>query len=151
MMKYINLILLISVMLLGGCHTLDVYDWQGAELLQGDGGAMRTEDGIEIWASGSPSRQFKPLEIVETTTTGSIGVQSYLYGVLKKQTAKAGGDGFILMNRDKDYSSINTSTTTHTVGTVSPSGFINATSYTSPSSVSVQYNTYKAMIFKYVE
>tara|TARA_B110000483_G_scaffold33917_1_gene41265 strand:- start:112 stop:564 length:453 start_codon:yes stop_codon:yes gene_type:complete len=150
-MKYINLILLVTVMLWSGCHTLDVYEWQGAEVLQGDGGAMRTEDGIEIWASGLPNRQFKPLEIVETTTTGSIGVQSYLYGVLKKQTVKAGGDGFILMDRDKDYSSINTSTTTHTVGTVSPSGFVSATSYTSPSSISVQHNTYKAMIFEYVE
>src|SRR5688572_835585 len=95
----IGLAFLLSVFLTA-CHTLQRYEWVGAPLLKGAGGFMRKDDGLEIWISGEPNREYVPLKIVETMTSGTSGVEWYLFGVLKKETREQKGDGFILLTKD---------------------------------------------------
>jgi hypothetical protein len=93
---------------------------------------------------GEPDKYYVPIEIVETTTTGTIGVQSYLFGVLKKEAKEMGGDGFILLSKD---ASIGGSVSTGSIyGSISQ-GSAYATSTTL--SVPIKYNTYRAVIFRY--
>ena len=135
-MRAQSLAAIFTAVLLAGCSSTESYEWRGPAVLHGTGGAMRTEDGIEIWVEGAPDRDYQPLAIREITTTGSIGVQAYLFRQLKSQTRELAGDGFILLGRDgQAIGAVGSGTTIGTTTTTSM-GVVNET-------------TYKAMIFRY--
>lgn len=133
-------------------HDLSRYDWQGPKVLAGAGGAVRTEGGVEIWINGEPRREYLPIEIVEVSTTGSIGVQGYLFRVLRKETKAKGGDGFIILAREANVGGsiqIGSSTTQATASLYGTNATIQGTSISSSVSVPIQNNTYRALIFRY--
>jgi hypothetical protein len=144
----------IASLLFSGCHTLDRYEWTGAQVLRGAGGMMKKDSGVEIWVQGEPSRDYVPIKIVETMTSGSIGVETYLFGVLKSETKKLGGDGFILLTKDArvaGFFSTGSSTTTGTVSLYGQTAAFTATTSSTDFAVPIQYNTYRALVFRYKE
>lgn len=147
-----TIITLVALLFLSGCHSLEKYEWVGPEVLRGEGGFMKSEDGLEIWVKGEPNRNYIPVKIVEATTSGTIGVESYLFGVFKKETKKLNGDGFVVLSKDVangGYYSSGTSTTTG-IGSIYGNNYnLNATTTSSSFSVPVQYNTYQALVFQY--
>ena len=151
-MKPLRIITLILSLLLTACHTLDRYDWTGPKTLRGRGGLVKKEGSIEIWVQGEPDRDYTPIKVVETVTSGSVGVETYLFNVLKKETVKLGGDGFILLTKDTRSGGTYTTGTAVTNSTGSIYGnAVSSNSVTTGSSIAVpiQYNTYRALVFRY--
>ena len=151
-MKTSVLLLLLLSLLLSACHSVQRYEWVGAPSLRGAGGFMKKDGSIEIWVQGEPDRDYVPVKIVETTTSGTIGVEWYLFGVLKKETVELGGDGFILLNKDARSGGTYVTGTSATTGVGSIYGNTVATHSTTTGSmiaVPIQYNTYRALIFRY--
>ena len=113
---------------------------------------MKKDGSIEIWVQGEPDRDYVPVKIVETTTSGTIGVEWYLFGVLKKETVELGGDGFILLTKDARSGGTYVTSTSATTGVGSIYGNTVVTHSTTTGStiaVPIQYNTYRALIFRY--
>jgi hypothetical protein len=115
---------------------------------------MKKDGAVEIWVQGEPQRDYVPLKVVETTTSGTIGVESYLFGVLKRETTEFGGDGFILMTKDARSGGtyVTGSSTTTGVGSIY-GNTVSSRSTTTGTAVAVpiQHNTYRALIFRYKE
>lgn len=144
--------IIVVALLLGGCHTLDQYEWTGPQVLHGSGGIMKNDGGIEIWIQGEPSRDYVPIKIVETMCEGSIGVQSYLFGVLKKQTRALGGNGFIVLSKDTNGGGAfvtGSSTTSGTASLYGNTAYMHTATAGSAIAVPIQYNTYRALVFRY--
>ncbi len=115
---------------------------------------MKKEGQLEIWIQGEPDRDYVPIRIVETTTSGTIGVESYLFSVLKKETLALGGDGFILLTKDARSGGTFVTGSSVTTGAGSLYGnTVSTRSTTTGSSIAVpiQHNTYRALIFRYKE
>lgn len=153
-MKIRQLLVLLLLFFLGACHSLERYDWVGPSILKGTGGVMKKENGVEVWVQGEPDREYVPIKVIETMTTGTVGVQSYLFGVLKKQTAALKGDGFILLSNDAKPGGTYTagSSTTNVYGSVYGNNVTGQAITTGTAiSVPIQYNTYRALVFRYKE
>jgi hypothetical protein len=138
--------------LLVACHTLEHYEWVGPTPLRGVGGLMKKEGDLEIWVRGEPNREYVPIKVVETMTSGTIGVETYLFSVLKRETIKLGGDGFILLTKDLSSGGtyIASSATTNSSGSIYGNNFSSRSTTTgSAIAVPIQYNTYQALVFRY--
>ena len=113
---------------------------------------MKKEGGIEIWVQGEPNRAYVPIKVVETMTSGTIGVETYLFNVLKKETIALGGDGFILLTKDARSGGtyIAASAATNSSGSIYGNTFSSRSTTTgSAIAVPIQYNTYQALVFRY--
>lgn len=151
-MKVLRTMTLGLPFLLVACHTLERYEWVGPTPLRGTGGLMKRENGIEIWVQGEPDRAYIPIKIVETMTSGTIGVETYLFSVLKKETISLSGDGFILLTKDARSGGtyIAASAATNSYGSIYGNTFSSRSTTTSSAiAVPIQYNTYQALIFRY--
>jgi hypothetical protein len=120
------------VLILAGCHSVESYEMTNTAPMRGEGGARRVEDGIEIWVQGAPDKEYRQLKYTEITTTGTIGVQAYLFRQLKAQTRAIGGHGFILVDKQRH-----------------PIGAIGTTAGYTTTAALAQENTYRAIIFRY--
>jgi hypothetical protein len=97
--------LLILTLLLGGCtlysnNTFEPYS--GPNEVTGQGGSMRTVNGIDIWDTGSPPRRFRILGyIFQHNVDNASDAMSVIANLdteneVIKQAKKAGGDAIIL-------------------------------------------------------
>jgi hypothetical protein len=151
-MKPFRLIALSLPLLLAACHTLDRYEWVGPTTLRGAGGLMKKEEGLEIWVQGEPNRDYIPIKVVETMTSGTIGVETYLFRILKKETTQLRGDGFILLTKDARSGGTYVAGTaaTNSIGSIYGNTVTsNSTTTVSAIAVPIQYNTYRALVFRY--
>jgi hypothetical protein len=115
---------------------------------------MKNSEGLEIWVQGEPDRDYVPLKIVETATSGTIGVESYLFRVLANQVTALGGDGFVLLTKDARSGGSYVTGTSATAGVGSIYGKAIASQSTTTGTaiaIPIQYNTYRALIFRYKE
>lgn len=144
--------MLIPLLFLTACHTLDRYDWVGPKTLRGAGGLVKKEEGLEIWVQGEPDRDYVPLKVVETVTSGSIGVETYLFSVLKKEAFNLEGDGFIILTKDARSGGtlVTGSAVTNSTGSIYGNA-VSSRSVTTGSFIAmpIQYNTYRALVFRY--
>ena len=115
---------------------------------------MKKEDGLEIWVQGEPDRDYIPIKVVETMTSGAIGVETYLFSVLKKETIQLSGDGFILLTKDARSGGTYVAGTaaTNSTGSIYGNTFSShSTTAGSAIAVPIQYTTYRALVFRYKE
>lgn len=113
---------------------------------------MKKEGDLEIWVRGEPNRDYVPIKVVETMTSGTIGVETYLFSVLKRETINLGGDGFILLTKDLSSGGtyIASSAVTNSSGSIYGNNFSSrSTTAGSAIAVPIQYNTYQALVFRY--
>jgi hypothetical protein len=90
----IFVILLVSI--LGGCADTEYYTYSGSGVLVGTGGASRNVDGIDLWVTGSPPRQFRIIGyITDERLGGPLAMNGRDRGIASK-AKQEGGDGLLL-------------------------------------------------------
>jgi hypothetical protein len=93
-MKSILLIILVAVF--AGCADTEYYSYSGSGVLVGTGGASRNVNGIDLWVTGTPPRQFRIIGyITDERLGGPIAMMGRDRG-MASMAKKAGGDGLLL-------------------------------------------------------
>ncbi len=114
--------------------------YQGADAVkQGQGGDMKTVDGVDFWLDGSPPHRFQVLGVLEDERlkTGLIGLlrMSGLERDMARLAHQAGGDAVILTDARDDLKAVVGSSYGSSYGNVYGNQFNawgSATSITSP-------------------
>ncbi len=57
-----------ATVLLCGCSSTKFTAYQGTDVIQGKGGAVRSVDGLDFWYDGDPDRKYKILGVLEDSS-----------------------------------------------------------------------------------
>jgi hypothetical protein len=146
----------LPILMMCSCNTSTKFSqWEGSTTLKGVGGAKEVVDGIDIWTTGSPPREYKIVGVInDERGTGRLYMARQLEDLAKEAKAN-GGDAIIMGGKDTKYlGSINTGGTSVTSGTAQTFGnntYYNSTSYNSGglSMAAMRQNT-QAFVIKYL-
>jgi hypothetical protein len=77
-------------------------EYRGPSELKGDGGTVRTVDGIDVWQTGTPNRKYKVLGLIQQSHYDNHSLMSTIASVSKdseiiKQAKVHGGDAVIIL------------------------------------------------------
>jgi len=94
------------IVLLAGCalYTSTRFtEYRGPSEFEGNGGTVRTVDGIDVWQTGTPNRKFKVLGVIEQSHYDNHSLMSAIAGASKdseiiKQVKTHGGDAVIILS-----------------------------------------------------
>ena len=93
-MKMMLLIFLLAVF--AGCADTEYYAYSGSGVYVGTGGASRSVDGVDLWVTGTPPRQFRIIGYITDERLGApLAIAGRDRGMASK-AKKAGGDGLLL-------------------------------------------------------
>lgn len=109
-------LLLLSLTPLTSCalYTDTKYtEFRGDSDFYGDGGTVRTVDGIDIWETGAPNRPFRVIGRIEQTHRNDGGITSQIAGsqldkTLIDEAIAKGADALIAIDADSRISGFNT-------------------------------------------
>jgi hypothetical protein len=99
----------LPVLLIASCSSTKFTEYQDSNIIQGQGGAVRTVKGIEIWTDGSPNRKFKVIGVIDHTQRhgrGLVGMmmqstQRSLDSQLAAETKAHDGDAVVIVQQDR--------------------------------------------------
>jgi hypothetical protein len=80
---------------LAACATTEFKTYEGARVVEGQGGTKVVVDGMEIWEYGEPPRKFKLIGLIEDSRPAGIIPMARLRGSIVKKARAAGGDAVI--------------------------------------------------------
>lgn len=88
-------------------------EYRGPSEFQGQGGTVRTVDGIDIWQTGTPNRKFKILGMIDQSHYDNHSLMSAIASATKDseliKLAKAhGGDAVILLGSSSSITGFTT-------------------------------------------
>src|SRR5258706_1432691 len=91
----LRIVFLLPILLVTSCST-QYTDYQGGNIMQGSGGAIRTVDGVDIWSDGSPNREYQITGVLDDVRGRGIISDSTWGSDLAKAAKKHGGDAIII-------------------------------------------------------
>jgi len=114
------------IILVQGCalyNTTQFAEYRGPSEFQGQGGTVRSVDGIDVWETGTPNRKFRLLGMIEqshydNSSLMSLIARASMDSELMEQVKAHGGDAIIIL----DSNSAITGYTTHANVSGSQSG-----------------------------
>ena len=93
--------------ILTSCTTTKFTKYQGSNVIEGKGGTVRTVDGIDFWANGTPNRKYIILGVIDDKRgSGLISRSSHDRNIVTK-AKEYGGDAVILVEKSRYASSVN--------------------------------------------
>jgi hypothetical protein len=140
MTRYILSILLLVVMT--GCalynHT-EFTEYRGPSEFQGQGGTVRTVDGIDIWQTGTPNRKFKILGLIDQSHYDNHTLISVIASATKdseliKEAKAHGGDAVIILGSSSAITGFTTSVDVQGTQSGTVTGYGNVGYYSGSSS-----------------
>jgi len=140
MTRYIFSIFLLVMMT--GCalynHT-EFTEYRGPSDFQGQGGTVRTVDGIEIWQTGTPNRRFKVLGVIDQSHYDNHSMMSLIAGATKdseliKLVKAHGGDAIIFLGSNSAITGYSTSVDVQGTQSGTVTGYGNVGYYSGSSS-----------------
>ena len=98
-------VLLVAVVLLGGCAKDKFTTYQGSEVIQGTGtGALRIINGIDFWEYGDPDRKYKIIGVIDLShkpgllsMTWDNGYNEGSEAAIARAARQQGGDAVIFV------------------------------------------------------
>src|ERR1700690_3346359 len=60
-----SLLSVLPFLIIASCSSTQFTEYRSDEIIQGQGGAVRTVNGIEIWSDGTPNRKFKIVGVID--------------------------------------------------------------------------------------
>ena len=128
MMKQISGLMLCA--LLGaGCAT-KYKTWQGGGVQVGQGGAMETVDGLEVWSHGRPNRPYQVIGLIEDSRPGGVIPMAMRAQAVAREAKAKGADGLIVIEEGADV--MGTYNTMNSVSTLNSTSNVNANTHFSP-------------------
>ena len=104
MKKGLLAIVLGSVVALTACTSVDFEPFVGDNnSFIGEGGTVKTFDGVDVWTSGAPNKPFKVLGYVNGQMYEGWGTKDMLYSSVASEAKKHGADAVIKVSSDRKY------------------------------------------------
>lgn len=95
-------ILFIGSILLSGCADTEFYTYSGSGVYLGTGGASRNVNGIDLWVTGTPPRQYRIIGYLTDERLGGPLAMAGRDRGMANQARKAGGDGLLLTDEQSN-------------------------------------------------
>ena len=97
-------------------------EWRGGGAYVGQGGAVKTKDGIEIWTHGAPDKPFEVIGLIEQNHYDNNSVMSTVAGMnlegeIVAKVKESGGDGIAYITRDTQITGYTTTGQAYGSGT----------------------------------
>jgi hypothetical protein len=140
MTRYILSTLFLVVMT--GCalynHT-EFVEYRGPSDFQGQGGTVRTVDGIDIWQTGTPNRKYKVLGVIDQSHYDNHSLISMIASATKdsdliKLVKAHGGDAVIVLGNRSAVTGYTTSVNVQGTESGTVTGYGNVGNYSGSSS-----------------
>lgn len=91
--------------LLAGCASVDYQAYEGKNnSYDGQGGTKVVEDGVEIWANGSPPRKFSMAGVATIQIGDGWGADKLIRQSVAKEVKARGGDAAVQMTSNTSFS-----------------------------------------------
>jgi hypothetical protein len=85
-------------------------EYRGADTMTGTGGTVRTVDGVDFWATGTPNRNYRILGVIDDSRTDAPIMKLMNQDAAIARVAKEhGGDAVILFDTSRKLSAVNAS------------------------------------------
>ena len=116
-----SVLVAMMVMVSSSCSTNRATEWRDSNIYQGDGGAVETIDGMDVWVKGTPDRKFKVIAFIDHShrtggLNGLINSMSWKTGAVKK-AKKLGGEAIIISTRYRELRGFSTTGNAQITGT----------------------------------
>ena len=105
------LLLVLPVLFVASCSSTQYTEYRSNEIIQGQGGAVRTVNGVDIWKDGTPDRKFKIIGVIDDAQNDVIG-NGVVSGMMQQsmessardsdlasQTKLHGGDAVVIVQQ----------------------------------------------------
>lgn len=86
-----------------GCTSTEYSSFVGSEVLQGTGGTLKKENGIDVWENGTPPRRYKIIGIVDDERGDGLIPQSSRMQHVTEKAKEHGGDAIILVGEQLEH------------------------------------------------
>jgi hypothetical protein len=96
------LTLALSIALCAGCSTT-YYAYSGSGIYQGQGGASKRVNGIDLWVVGTPPRKFRIVGYITDSRPGGPIPMATRDGQMAAAAKKNGGDALLLNADERDF------------------------------------------------
>lgn len=114
-MRCFQILALGSVLAFSACST-SFYPYQGAKPIQGQGGASKTVDGIDLWIEGTPPRKFIIVGVITDGRPGGPIPMAARNAQVAALAKKKGGDAVLLAADERHFVGTAFSANTFTSG-----------------------------------
>jgi hypothetical protein len=95
----IKTVLILPVLFIASCSSTQFTEYRSNEIIQGQGGAVRTVNGVEIWSDGIPDRKFKIIGVIDDSQRDVIN-NGVLSGMMQQSMESSARDSD-LVNQTK--------------------------------------------------
>ena len=119
----------ILCVLLCSCADTQYFNYSGAKICQGTGGAARSIDGVDFWIEGSPARKLQVIGVITDDRRGSRIAMALRNGAIAKLAKQNGGDAVMIARDNSEVIGSISSATTSGYGTSYTSGQATVTPY----------------------
>jgi hypothetical protein len=127
-----RVLLILAFVLFVACGSpMQIQEYRGQDVFEGQGGTVENFNGVDFWTSGTPNCKFKLLGIIDYSS-GTFGFDALSRVVFVSRVKEYGGDGVILVRQDNR-----------------PAGF---SSFGNPGQVNIDYSKdYRYAVVKYLK
>jgi hypothetical protein len=115
---------------LSSCADTEFYNYSGAKVFTGTGGASRSIDGIDFWIEGTPAQKYEIIGVITDNRRGSILQMALRNGAIASLAKAHGGNAVMLADDDREV-----------VGSIS-----NGSSYTTGQATITPYPSYVSVV-----
>ncbi len=107
-MNKIAYIVLALLMLACSCHfaPLQLIEYRGPDVYEGEGGTVETVDGIDFWTTGTPNCKFKVLGFIDYNPASHAVDTRISKKILISKVKEVGGDGVVIVDKKTRASGI---------------------------------------------
>jgi len=107
--------LMLLLIFLTGCST-SYYRYEGGQILEGQGGALKTVNGIDIWIEGTPPKKFQVVGVItDNRPGGPIPMANRNAQVAAKARAN-GGDAVLLQFDERELVGFHSTGSSYSTG-----------------------------------
>jgi hypothetical protein len=147
-------LILLPVLLVVSCSSTKYTEYQGGKIIEGQGGAMKAVNGIDIWTDGSPNRKFKVIGVLDDEYGDGHGLvgavlsatRSSIDSKLATAAKTHGGDAVVIVRQDQILSGFDVKGS----GTVKDNGNGYGTVHYNGKGEAMYDHSTKAYVIKYV-
>lgn len=101
-MRFAHVLLTAAIFGLTACSTT-YYDYSGAKVITGSGGASKNVDGIDLWIEGTPPRQFQIIGVITDNRPAGPIPMAARNGQIAALVKKKGGDAVLLSFDEREF------------------------------------------------
>ena len=124
------IIVAVMALTLSSCADTEFYNYSGAKVFTGTGGASRSIDGIDFWIEGTPAQKYEVIGVITDNRRGSILQMALRNGAIASLAKTHGGNAVMLADDDREV-----------VGSIS-----NGSSYTTGQATITPYPSYVSVV-----